>query len=153
LRRLVDLADLAARWTRVVTKAAKDNMPTTPKKGKPHDDAVLASFSGFVWSSTGCMASYLRAAGGPVVQGFTYGAGVGTGTTGAGVGAGATGPTVAQGAAWQHCCLEHTPSAHTTPALAGSAFEPDGQVKLAQVGGGGVVVTVVAGVDVTVVVM
>jgi hypothetical protein len=30
---------------------------------------------------------------------------------------------------------------------------PDGQVKLAQVGGGGVVVTVVAGVEVTVVVM
>jgi hypothetical protein len=60
---------------------------------------------------------------------------------------------VAQGFFWQHCSLEHTPSAHTTPALAGTAFVPDGQVKLAQVGGGGVVVTVVAGVVVPVVVM
>merc|ERR1719224_383227 len=65
-----------------------------------------------------------------VVQGF------------AGVGAGV-------GAGWQHCFCPHLRLKHTAPAFWGMV--PAAHVKLAQVGGGGVVVAVVAGVVVTVV--
>merc|ERR1719224_284511 len=65
-----------------------------------------------------------------VVQGF------------AGVGAGV-------GAGWQHCFCPHLRLKHTAPAFWGMV--PAAHVKLAQVGGGGVVVAVDAGVVVTVV--
>jgi len=99
------LVDLALRRTRTVTKAAKVNMPITPKSGNTHADVVLDSFFCVTacWPTAVALASYLRAVGAAVSQGLA-GAGTGTGagteTTGAqgldGVGAG-VGATVGGG--------------------------------------------------------
>merc|ERR1740130_1085312 len=90
------LVDLVAR-TRMLTKAAKENMATTPKSGKANAGTALESF--FVGVASCCtsvtsLASYFRAVGGAVSQGLE-GVGSGTGTTGAGAGTG-TGTTGAQ---------------------------------------------------------
>jgi len=79
--------------------------------------------------------------GAPVVQGLTGAAGA-AGATGAAGGAGAA-LTGAQGSTWQHCLAPQEPPVHTAAGFLGAL--PAGQVKLAHVGGGGVVVTVDCG--------
>jgi len=90
------LVDLWLR-ARVLAKAAKVNIATTPRRGKAHTGTMLDSFSGVAACCTkaASLASYLRIGGATVSQGLEgegTGTGLDPGTTGAqglpGVGAG-----------------------------------------------------------------
>merc|ERR1719199_1664209 len=124
-------------------KAEQENMANTPKNGRAHVGIAPVCLFGVApcWASD-ILASYLRAAAtATVVHGLA-------GAAGAGVGAGALMFCGAQGFNLQHCFSPHLRPAQTSAGFTGS--EPAGQAKLAQVGGGGVVVAVVPGVVVTV---